>query len=44
MQALLAFSRVVDGLTERIGRGVYWLLLLAVAISTVNAMCARPST
>lgn len=38
MNALLAFSRGVDWVTERIGRGVYWLLLAAVLISTVNAL------
>ena len=38
MNALLAFSRGVDWITERIGRFVYWLLLAAVLISTVNAL------
>lgn len=38
MNALLAFSRGVDWITERIGRTVYWLLLAAVVISTVNAL------
>jgi TRAP-type mannitol/chloroaromatic compound transport system permease small subunit len=38
VNALLAFSRGVDWVTERIGRGVYWLLLAAVLISTVNAL------
>jgi TRAP-type mannitol/chloroaromatic compound transport system permease small subunit len=41
MQALLAFSRGVDWLTERIGRSVYWLLLAAVLISTVNAIVRK---
>ena len=41
MQALLAFSRGVDWLTERIGRSVYWLLLAAVIISTVNAIVRK---
>lgn len=38
LNALLAFSRGVDWMTERIGRFVYWLLLAAVLISTVNAL------
>lgn len=41
MQALLTFSRGVDWLTERIGRSVYWLLLAAVIISTVNAVVRK---
>lgn len=41
MQALLAFSRSVDWITERIGRSVYWLLLAAVLISTVNAIVRK---
>jgi len=38
MNALLAFSRGVDWFTERIGRGLFWLLLLAVLVSTANAI------
>jgi TRAP-type mannitol/chloroaromatic compound transport system permease small subunit len=41
MQALLTFSRGVDWMTERIGRSVYWLLLVAVIISTVNAIVRK---
>jgi TRAP-type mannitol/chloroaromatic compound transport system permease small subunit len=41
MQALLSFSRGVDWITERIGRSVYWLLLAAVIISTVNAIVRK---
>jgi TRAP-type mannitol/chloroaromatic compound transport system permease small subunit len=41
MQALLTFSRGVDWLTERIGRSVYWLLLAAVLVSTVNAIVRK---
>lgn len=37
MTALLALSRLIDGLNERIGRLVYWLVLLAVVISAGNA-------
>jgi TRAP-type mannitol/chloroaromatic compound transport system permease small subunit len=38
VNALLAFSRGVDWITERIGRSMYWLLLAAVLISTINAL------
>lgn len=41
MQALLTFCRGIDWITERIGRSVYWLLLLAVVISTVNAIVRK---
>jgi TRAP-type mannitol/chloroaromatic compound transport system permease small subunit len=37
MQALLAFSRVIDALNERIGRIVYWLVLVMVLVSAGNA-------
>ena len=41
MNALLAYCRAMDWLTERIGRSLYWLLLVAVVISTVNAIVRR---
>jgi TRAP-type mannitol/chloroaromatic compound transport system permease small subunit len=41
MNALLAFSRSMDWLTERIGRSVYWLLLIAVVVSTINAIARK---
>lgn len=41
MQALLALCRVVDAVTERIGRAIGWLLLAAVLISTVNAIVRK---
>ena len=41
MQALLTFSRGVDWMTERIGRSVYWLLLAAVLVSTINAIVRK---
>lgn len=41
MRALLAYSRAVDWVTERIGRSVCWLLLAAVIISTVNAIVRK---
>jgi TRAP-type mannitol/chloroaromatic compound transport system permease small subunit len=35
--ALLGLSRLIDGLNERVGRLVYWLVLVAVLISAGNA-------
>ncbi|MEO8303423.1 MAG: TRAP transporter small permease subunit [Betaproteobacteria bacterium] len=37
MNALLAVSRLIDDITERIGRTVLWLVLVAVLISAANA-------
>lgn len=37
MNALLALSRAIDALTERVGRVVYWLVLAVVLISAANA-------
>lgn len=37
MNALLALSRAIDALTERVGRVVYWLILAVVLISAANA-------
>jgi TRAP-type mannitol/chloroaromatic compound transport system permease small subunit len=37
VNALLALSRAIDALTERIGRFVYWLILIVVLISAANA-------
>jgi TRAP-type mannitol/chloroaromatic compound transport system permease small subunit len=41
MQALLAFCRLVDSVTERLGRAVGWLLLAAVFISAGNAVIRK---
>ena len=38
MQVLLRFSRAIDSLNDAIGRNVYWLILVAVLVSAVNAM------
>lgn len=38
MQFLLALSRKIDGLNERIGSALNWALLLAVLICTGNAL------
>jgi TRAP-type mannitol/chloroaromatic compound transport system permease small subunit len=37
MRGLLAFSRMVDSLNERVGRAVAWLVLVAVVVSAGNA-------
>jgi len=37
VHALLALSRAIDALTERVGRLVYWLVLIVVLISAANA-------
>lgn len=41
MQALLRVSRFIDGLNERIGRLVYWLVLAAVVLSATNAIIRK---
>jgi len=37
MKALLAVSRLIDRTNEYVGRAVYWLVLAAVLVSSVNA-------
>src|SRR5512138_2697487 len=37
LNALLALSRAIDAITERIGRVIYWLVLVVVLISAANA-------
>lgn len=37
MKALLAVSRAIDALSERIGQAFYWLVLATVLISAANA-------
>jgi TRAP-type mannitol/chloroaromatic compound transport system permease small subunit len=41
MKALLAFSRAMDALNERIGHAIYWLVLVAVLVSAVNAVVRK---
>ena len=41
MNALLAFSRAVDAMNERIGKVIYWLVLAAVLISATNAIVRK---
>jgi len=38
LQFLLAVSRFIDRVNERVGRTVYWLVLGAVLVSSGNAM------
>jgi TRAP-type mannitol/chloroaromatic compound transport system permease small subunit len=37
LNAMLALSRAIDALSERIGRIIYWLVLVVVLISAANA-------
>lgn len=37
MKRLLQISRLIDAMTERVGRTIYWLVLIAVLVSAVNA-------
>lgn len=37
MKRLLQISRLIDAMTERVGRSIYWLVLIAVLVSAVNA-------
>lgn len=38
MQALLSFSRVIDTINEKVGKTAAWLILIAVLVSTINAL------
>jgi len=38
VNALLAFARLIDALTERIGRIALWIVLAATLISAGNAL------
>jgi len=38
MEALLKGARLIDGLSERIGQLISWLVLIAVVVSTSNAL------
>lgn len=41
MNAMLKISQLIDGLNERIGRNLMWLVLFAVIISAVNAVVRK---
>jgi len=38
---MLALSRAIDAITERVGRFVYWLVLIVVLISAANAIVRK---
>jgi TRAP-type mannitol/chloroaromatic compound transport system permease small subunit len=38
---LLRFSRLIDAVNERVGRTVYWLILIMTIISTLNAVSRK---
>ncbi len=37
VQLLLGLSMLIDGMSKRVGRAVYWLILVAVLVSSGNA-------
>lgn len=41
MSFLLSLSRLIDAINERVGRGVLWLVLIAVVISAGNALVRK---
>jgi TRAP-type mannitol/chloroaromatic compound transport system permease small subunit len=41
MNAMLQFSRGVDWMNDRLGRGLIWLILAAVLISAGNAIVRK---
>ena len=41
MGALLAVSRWIDALNERVGKTIYWLVLVAVLVSAGNAIVRK---
>jgi TRAP-type mannitol/chloroaromatic compound transport system permease small subunit len=41
VNAMLALSRVIDAINDRIGRTVYWLVLAAAFISATNAIVRK---
>jgi len=38
MKILLKLAQAIDGLNDRVGRSIYWLILIMVIISTLNAL------
>ncbi|HRF07256.1 MAG TPA: TRAP transporter small permease subunit [Xanthobacteraceae bacterium] len=41
MRTLLAISRAIDAVNTKLGKAVAWLLVLAVAVSTINAIVRK---
>lgn len=38
MESLLSLARIIDALNEKIGKAAAWLILIAVLVSTINAL------
>jgi len=41
VKSLLALSRAIDALNEKVGHAVYWLVLVAVLVSAMNAVIRK---
>jgi len=41
VKSLLALSRAIDALNEKVGHAVYWLVLVAVLVSALNAVIRK---
>lgn len=41
MQGTLALSRLIDRITEAIGRSVMWMILIAILVSAINAIVRK---
>jgi len=41
VNGLLSLSRAIDAINERIGKTVYWLILVAVLVSALNAVVRK---
>ena len=41
MNAMLKMSQLIDGINERVGRSIYWLILAAVLVSAINAIIRK---
>ena len=41
MEALLAVSKAIDSVNERVGRAVAWLVLAMAAVSATNAVVRK---
>jgi len=41
VSSLLALSRLIDRMSDRIGQSIYWLVLVAVLISAANAIVRK---
>jgi TRAP-type mannitol/chloroaromatic compound transport system permease small subunit len=41
MRSLLKVSRLIDAINDRVGRTIYWLVLVAVLVSATNAIVRK---